>query len=428
MSDYCLDVDSVSKLYRIYKVQGNRLVRLWAKASARLRGKKAADRPAREVLALDEVSFKVRTGEALGIIGPNGAGKSTLLKILARVTFPTRGSVRGRGRVVPLLEVGTAFSRDLSARENAFLSGALFGIPEAVIRRRMDTILAWAELERFADVPVARLSSGMYVRLAFSVAVNLEPDILLADEILSVGDLKFRNRCEERIKELAGQGMTLLLVSHDMQAIRQIADRVLFLAQGRIVDQGAPEEMISAYEQHAVQQSRVRQVSRDESMARNDYAMIHQPEITSYDKHIKRVLSTNEDFWLKVPFDIYQAGLMYTVNADVYHRGIVIFGSRPAPFVAERTGLHACWIKVPGRLLTDDTYTVNLSIFCFDGSQWQSAKLHNAISISMIDPEDRFQKLREYGLPAPKHWVSDPRLEVEYEYLGHQIERAGVTQ
>jgi lipopolysaccharide transport system ATP-binding protein len=417
--DSYLEADSVSKLYRIYKPQGSFLYRFSRNAYDRIRGRGAGKpRPAREILALDRVSFKTRSGEALGIIGPNGAGKSTLLKILARVSFPTRGRVRGRGRLIPLLELGTAFNKDLTARENIFLNGALFGIPVAAIRKRLDAILEWAELERFADIPVMKFSSGMYIRLAFSVAVNLEPDILLADEILSVGDLKFRSRCEERILELLKQGMTLLLVSHDMEAIRRIAGRVLFLAQGKLVDEGDPEEMITAYEQYATKQSRVRKTSREEVMSRNEYATIHKPEITSARRETKGIVSINEDFWLKIPFDVHCAGLEYAVNVDIYHRGIVVFGTRPEPFTAERTGLYLCWVKIPARLMIDDVYTANLSVFCRDGGRWHTAKLGNAISIPTMDPEDRFQKLRHHGLSPPKHWVADPRFVVEYEYDG----------
>lgn len=428
MSEYCLDVDSLSKLYRVYKIRDNPFSRLWKKVKHQVRGQKLVGyRPVREVLALDDVSFKIQHGEAVGIIGPNGAGKSTLLKILARVSFPTKGTVRGRGRVIPLLEAGTGFNKNLTARENIFLSGAMFGIPDAVIRRRMDTILEWAEVERFADMPLGKFSSGMYIRLAFSVAINLEPDILLADEILSVGDLKFQGRCKERIAELSKRGMTLLFVSHDMQAIREITGRVLFFVQGRLIDHGDPEEMIVAYEQYAMQQTRVRRITRDETMARNEFTMIHQPEATSLDKDVKGILSINEDFWIKIPFDVYQRGLKYAVNIDLYHRGIVILGTRTTPFTAERDGLYVCWVKIPARLLVDDVYTVNISVFCQEDDHWHVAKLHNAINLTLVDPEDRFYRIREYGLPSPKHWVVDPRLEVEYEYvaeLNKQLEVA----
>ncbi|MBI5578634.1 MAG: ABC transporter ATP-binding protein [Deltaproteobacteria bacterium] len=418
-NDYSLEIDSISKLYRVFKPQGHFLAQFALNAVKRLRGHAPAQRrPVREILALDNISFKVRTGESLGIIGPNGAGKSTLLKILSRVTFPTRGVVRGKGRLVPLLEAGAAFNKDLTARENIYLSGALFGISVSAIHCRMDSILEWAELERFADLPLGKFSSGMAIRLSFSIAVNLEPNIILADEILAVGDLRFRNRCEERIAEISKQGTTLLFVSHDMQAIRNITQRALFIVQGRLIDEGYPEEMIIAYEQYAAQQSRVRRLSRDEVMSRNEYTVILDPEITSSMREIKGIVSLNEDFWLKIPFQVNCAGLKYAVNADVYHRGIVVFGSRPEPFTPERSGLYFCWVKIPARLLVDDVYTANVSVFCFDDGHWHVAKLGNAISIPVSDPEDRFQKIREQGLSAPKHWVADPRFEVEYEFSG----------
>lgn len=375
-------------------------------------------RPVREILALNNVGFKVSEGESLGVIGPNGAGKSTLLKILARVTFPTGGKVIGRGRVVPLLEIGTGFSKDLSPVENIYLSGALFGIPESLIKTRMDKILDWAELGDYADIAVARLSSGMYMRLAFSVAVNLEPDILLADEILSVGDMSFKSRCEERLKELTREGMTLLLVSHDMQAISQMTTRAIFLSQGQLIADGDPDNVIQQYEQYAIQQARTRILTSDEKMTSNEYCSILEPAITSSDRTVKGILTINEEAWLKIPFEVFEAHLRYTVNIDVYHNGIIIFGTRGLPIQADKTGLYTAWVKIPAKLLVDDVYVVNISVMCEDDGVWHVAKLSNAISIPLLDPEDRFQKLREIGLKIPRNWVIDPRLHMEYEYIG----------
>jgi homopolymeric O-antigen transport system ATP-binding protein len=198
--------------------------------------------------ALKDVSFRVGVGEVIGIVGPNGAGKSTLLKVLSRITPPTEGYVDLTGRVSSLLEVGTGFHPELTGRENVFLNGAILGMFRAEIVRKFDAIVAFAELERFIDTPVKHYSSGMYVRLAFSVAAHLEPEILIIDEVLSVGDLHFRNRCLGRMQDLRDQGRTVLFVSHDLTSVRQLCTRALLLNSGHIVADGTPGDITRQYE------------------------------------------------------------------------------------------------------------------------------------------------------------------------------------
>jgi lipopolysaccharide transport system ATP-binding protein len=198
--------------------------------------------------ALRDVSFEVQVGEVIGIIGQNGAGKSTLLKVLSRITPPTEGYVDLQGRVSSLLEVGTGFHPELTGRENIYLNGAILGMYRAEIRRKFDAIVAFAELEQFIDTPVKHYSSGMYVRLAFSVAAHLEPEILIVDEVLSVGDLHFRNRCLGRMQDLRNEGRTVLFVSHDLTSVRQLCTRALMLNGGRVVDDGTPDGVTRRYE------------------------------------------------------------------------------------------------------------------------------------------------------------------------------------
>ncbi|HMF94673.1 MAG TPA: polysaccharide ABC transporter ATP-binding protein [Vicinamibacterales bacterium] len=214
--------------------------------------------------ALQDVSVRVDVGEVIGIVGPNGAGKSTLLKILSRITPPTTGFVDLTGRVSSLLEVGTGFHPELTGRENVFLNGAILGMYRAEIRRKFDAIVAFAELEKFIDTPVKHYSSGMFVRLAFSVAAHLDPEILIVDEVLSVGDLHFRNRCLGRMQDLRGEGRTVLFVSHDLTSVRQLCTRALLLNGGRVVDEGAPGDVTRRYEQqhHAHAAARTGAVDR----------------------------------------------------------------------------------------------------------------------------------------------------------------------
>jgi len=199
--------------------------------------------------ALNDVSVGVGVGDVVGIVGPNGAGKSTLLKILSRITPPTSGYIDLDGRVSSLLEVGTGFHPELTGRENIFLNGAILGMFRNEIRRKFDAIVAFAELDKFIDTPVKHYSSGMYVRLAFSVAAHLEPEILIIDEVLSVGDLHFRNRCLGRMRDLRDEGRTVLFVSHDLTSVRQLCTRAILLTAGRISMDGTPDEVTRAYEQ-----------------------------------------------------------------------------------------------------------------------------------------------------------------------------------
>jgi lipopolysaccharide transport system ATP-binding protein len=211
-----------------------------------------------EFWALSDVNFEVRRGQVLGIIGRNGAGKSTLLKILSRITEPTRGRVVIRGRVASLLEVGTGFHQELTGRENIYLNGAILGMSRAEIRRKFDEIVAFAEVERFLDTPVKRYSSGMYVRLAFAVAAHLEPEILVVDEVLAVGDAEFQNKCIGKMNNVAtAEGRTVLFVSHNMSAVQHLCKRVILLKNGLIACDDLPEKVISQHLSDAVSGGRV---------------------------------------------------------------------------------------------------------------------------------------------------------------------------
>src|ERR1700704_3683710 len=198
--------------------------------------------------ALKDVSLEVKDGEVLGLIGRNGAGKTTLLKILSRITRPTEGWAEIRGRVRSLLEVGTGFHPELTGRENAYLSGAILGMGKREIDRKFDEIVAFAEIEKFIETPVKHYSSGMYMRLAFSVAAHLEPDILLVDEVLAVGDINFQKKCLGKMGEVAKAGRTVVLVSHQLNQIRRLCQRVAWVDEGRIRTAGSTHEVVSAYE------------------------------------------------------------------------------------------------------------------------------------------------------------------------------------
>ena len=200
-----------------------------------------------DFIALNHVSFDVQKGDILGFIGFNGAGKSTLLKILAGVLTPTTGSVTVKGTIAPLIEVGAGFDPELTARENIYLNGAILGYSKSFIEQRFDSIIEFAELKDFVNVPVKNFSSGMYARLGFSIATAVQPDILIVDEVLSVGDFRFQQKCEERIRKMIEDGVTILLVSHDMDMIERLCNKVLWLDHGEMKDLGATESVCEEY-------------------------------------------------------------------------------------------------------------------------------------------------------------------------------------
>ncbi len=252
-----ITVEHLSKEYRLGMIGGGTLQEDVKRWWARVRRKPdplltvgmehRAQRRGEQFLALQDVSFEVGTGDVLGIIGRNGAGKSTLLKILSQVTSPTAGLITLRGRMASLLEVGTGFHPELTGRENIFLNGAILGMNRAEIRSKLDEIIAFAEIDEFVDTPVKRYSSGMYVRLAFAVAAHLEPEILVVDEVLAVGDAAFQRKCLGKMSAVATEGRTVLFVSHNMAAVQNLCRSAHLLVGGRLVASGDPNDVIARY-------------------------------------------------------------------------------------------------------------------------------------------------------------------------------------
>lgn len=257
MSDTAIRVNNLGKLYHIGAKQKRHdtlrdTITAAFDAPRRWFSRNGNAASEQDLWALKDVSFEVKHGEVVGIIGRNGAGKSTLLKILSRITRPTTGSVEIHGRVGSLLEVGTGFHPELTGRENIYLNGAILGMKRAEINQKFDEIVAFAEIEKFLDTPVKRYSSGMYVRLAFAVAAHLEPEILIVDEVLAVGDAQFQKKCLGKMGDVAKQGRTVLFVSHNMAAVRMLCDTAIWLSTGSITRTGDIESVTSAYMQSAL--------------------------------------------------------------------------------------------------------------------------------------------------------------------------------
>lgn len=352
----------------------------------------------RELWALRDVTFAIEPGTILGIIGPNGAGKTTLLKILSRITPPTEGRVFGHGRVVPLLALGAGFQQDLSGRENIFLNAATYGIAADEVAQRLDEIIEFAGLAEFIDVPVKRYSSGMYLRLAFSVAINMQPDILLADEVLAVGDAEFQERCLERVAQAGRSGMSVLFVSHDMAAIARLCDRVLWLNAGSVVKIGRPEEVVAEY-QSAAWSLTSRRLKDDRSSAhRNAFGEILFVTLVAPDGHQVGAVKTSEDALVRIGLRFDQAGFDVRCTLHVRAQGVLAFRARPhEDYRVDHPGFYSVTARIPANLLAPVMYGVSVDATVFKGGDLFPLSAHNALSFQAFDP--RSQQRDQLGSP-----------------------------
>jgi lipopolysaccharide transport system ATP-binding protein len=365
MGDAVISARGVGKEYRVARVQDRyptlreALVRLVVDRGG------SADAP---FMALRDVSFDVGAGEIVGVIGGNGAGKSTLLKIFSRVTFPTTGRVELRGRVGSLLEVGTGFHPELTGRENIFLNGAILGMRRAETARNFDAIVAFAEVERFVDTPVKRYSSGMYLRLAFAVAAHLEPEILLVDEVLAVGDAAFQKKCLAKMGEVARSGRTVLFVSHNMTAVQGLCTRAIWLRQGELAADGPPGAIVSAYLQASVAAVDERVWPVLDEAPGNDAVRLRRAGVRPDDGSDGAVITTRTPLRLEIEYINRQPGAHLNLSLYVFNeQGVMAFNALP---VTETTwqgkplpaGTFRDTCFIPGDLLNDGVHWVELLV------------------------------------------------------------------
>jgi lipopolysaccharide transport system ATP-binding protein len=328
------------------------------------RGKPAADYRDSSFWALRNASFEVGRGEVVGLIGRNGAGKSTLLKILSRIVEPTEGIARLRGRVASLLEVGTGFHPELTGRENIYLNGAILGMRKAEINRKFDEIVAFSEIEKFLDTPVKRYSSGMYVRLAFAVAAHLEPEILIIDEVLAVGDHAFQKKCLGKMQDVANSdGRTVLFVSHNMGALAQLCQRGVLLEQGRVTTVGPVRDVIQGYLRSSLDHNTAQaRFPADPTKP----AQFHSAEILHDDGGLASDFSCDETVTIRLCYEVRNpvAETFLTFYLQNLEGTRVLFSDirDTDPSASERlsAGLHAFEIKLPPRLLASTTYLLTV--------------------------------------------------------------------
>lgn len=335
----------------------------WAKRLFNRRGDVSL-RPSHEAFwALKNVSFEVHHGDALAIIGRNGAGKSTLLKVLSRITEPTSGRAILRGRIASLLEVGTGFHPELTGRENIFLNGAILGMTKSEIRSKFDEIVDFAEIEKFLDTPVKRYSSGMYVRLAFSVAAHLEPEILIVDEVLAVGDAAFQKKCLGRMNEVRKEGgRTVIFVSHNLTAVRTLCDHAILLKNGQAIQTGTVDDVIRTYQSDSTGSNHHKKWDKP-----NSEACIEQPGITLIEARLIIKDSSTSILLVDTPFEV--SFCIYSLRTAVINlsphylssSGEVVFAA-PSPPAKIHPGENWLTCQIPGNLLNDGLYSIHLSI------------------------------------------------------------------
>lgn len=431
MNKIAIKVENLSKQYRIgvkqerYKTLRDSLTSALAspfrKARNLIKGEATGAAGLQEkIWALKNISLEVNQGEVVGIIGANGAGKTTLLKILSRITEPTTGYAETYGRVGSLLAVGTGFHPELTGRENIYLYGAILGMKKTEIERKFDTIVEFAGVKKFIDTPAKFYSSGMYVRLAFAVAAHLEPDILLVDEVLSVGDAEFQKKCLGKMGTVAGEGRTILFVSHNMVAVQNFCQRVVLLQKGKIVEVGEPSQIISKYLRSAAT-SQTEQVWNDVKTAPGGgvvrlHRVCLKPEESSMNGEIK----VETPFRIEIDYWNLKAGTSLNVTIQILNeRGIIVFGSgsihaaewndHPLP-----KGLFRSVCKIPGNLLNNGVYTAQLLFV--RSHRYIIYKHTEALSFEVMDSSA--SRGSWYG---KIQGVIRPKLEWTTDYLGEQI-------
>jgi lipopolysaccharide transport system ATP-binding protein len=391
MSDTTISVESLSKKYKIgqtkrhYDTLRDALV---AGLQAPLqRWRRNGTEPEEDIIwALKDVSFEVKRGEVVGVIGRNGAGKSTLLKILSQITEPTSGKALINGRIGSLLEVGTGFHPELTGRENIFLNGAILGMQRVEINRRFDAIVAFSEIERFLDTPVKRYSSGMYVRLAFAVAAHLEPEILLVDEVLAVGDAGFQRKCLGKMEDVAREGRTVLFISHNMLAIQSLCDRALWLEHGHIQEAGSSKTVVSKYLLRFDSLSSSKEWQGTNEAPGNEFVRLCWARVIPEDGTPLSQMTVDTPLRLEFGYENMVAKGEQSVSIHVSDsHSVEVFSSRSDLFSSSR-GLVKCICRIPGNLFNDGTYHVMLAV-SRDYSTWLYS--HDELIVFQIKDVER---------------------------------------
>ena len=396
MAEAIIKVENVSKKFVISHEGRERYTSLRDVLSRNVkRALKIGERPTRgatsqeDFWALRDLSFEIKQGDRVGIIGRNGAGKSTLLKVLSRITEPTSGRIEINGRVASLLEVGTGFHPELTGRENIFLNGAILGMSRAEIRQKFDEIVAFAEVEQFLDTPVKRYSSGMYVRLAFAVAAHLEPEILIVDEVLAVGDAQFQKKCLGKMQDVSNnEGRTVLFVSHNMTAIKNLCQIGLYMNKGTLLEMGPMSDVVNNYLSNYVNKSLVLEFDNEEAAPGNAQVKLKRIAVVPVVDEptdpivVSTPINIEFEFWNHVTDKNINLSLhLFSISQEC----IFNVGTQQLKL---NEGLHKGVCNIPGHLLNDGIYSVSMMVIA-EGS-YSLYEIDHAVSFEVTENRENF--------------------------------------
>lgn len=409
MEQPVVKIQNVSKKYRIgglhpgYMTFREMIGDLFAAPLRRLRNGGDSHQ---ELWALTDVNLEVRQGEPIGIIGHNGAGKSTLLKILSRITKPTRGQVEILGRIGSLLEVGTGFHPDLTGRENVYLNGAILGMRRAEIDRKFDEIVAFAELEKFIETPVKFYSSGMYVRLAFSVAAHLEPEILIMDEVLAVGDAAFQQKCLDKMHSIRQRGHTIFFVSHNMPAVTRLCKRVILLEGGRVRADGEPHSVVNEYISSTRESGAAREWVDGAEAPGDSVVRLRSVRVCNERGETTAAIDVRRPLRIEVTYDVLDAGHVLLPTLELYNEhGTEVFSTHDTGEVWRRRerpiGRYISSVIIPGNLLAEGSLMAHVSVMSHFPATILHARETNAVAFQVIDSQQGDTARGDYLGPMP---------------------------
>lgn len=402
-------VQNISKRYQIggldagYQTFRETFAGALAWPIRRLRG--TGRQAGENIWALKDIDFAVPEGEIVGLIGHNGAGKSTLLKILARITTPTTGRTEVHGRIGSLLEVGTGFHPDLTGRENIYLNGAILGIRRSQIARRFDEIVGFSEIEQFIDTPVKWYSSGMYLRLAFSVAVHLDTEVLIMDEVLAVGDVSFQQKCLDKMNEIRNQGRTILFVSHNMAAVTRLCRRAILLSKGRMIADGPSDKVVNEY---LGSSWKVTSEQAWSGLGRpgNDVVKLSKVRVRTKDGYTAETFSIQEPVAIEMSYEVLAPGYVLVPKMDVINEeGTHLFASHDVGSEWRRqerpVGRYVSTIWIPGNFLAEGNVLVHTSIVTHTPSTVTHLHVANAVAFQIVDKHSPNTARGDYIGPIP---------------------------
>lgn len=409
MSDVVISIENLSKRYRLGEVGTGTLSHDLNRWWANMRGKddpcqivdenknSSTNISSDQILALDNVNLEINRGEILGIIGKNGAGKSTLLKLISRITSPTSGIIKVKGRIASLLEVGTGMHPEMTARENIFLNGAILGMKKTEISKKFDEIVDFSGCEKFVDTPIKRYSTGMKVRLGFAVAANLESDILIVDEVLAVGDAAFQKKCTGKIENIGNDGRTVLFVSHNMAVISNLCEKGIVFEDGSLIFNGEVSKAVVKYYQSSTEKI------TSNNQFESKQALLISSELVgvgdALDITIHDVLTVRMRYRLKC----YSAGICVPNFHFFSSEGICAFVSSAEGVKSMSAGEYVAECKIPGNILNEGLYFVGVALTTYNdaGSITVDFFDRNALTFNVIDPMDEFSNRYGYGGPIP---------------------------